>query len=339
MKNISQSLSGSLRGISPKRRGLVFFFALFAGLLLIGRFGWRPIPKELHQAGGFREYATLQEEAPDADLKEEWQRMKGPARQMPSAPVAARSESASTSAGGLMEVSSNGGPLIAHAAVLAVTTKDFSHSRSTLEEILERHHGYASKLRMTGQGNGSTLTATLRIPSSEFGSTVTDLKTLGNVQKEEQTADEITQQRADLEARLANAQNSLQRLQEILGKTKPWDNSAEVQRQLINVRAEVTRLQAERIASENRTVFANVLFSMREEIAAPVETFGAQFHKAAQVGISDALGSLSGIVLFLLSYGPAFLTWTLLLLFPSRWMWRKWRPITQTGTAQTVQSA
>ena len=337
MKNIFASLSGKLRGLSPKRRGLVFFFALFAGLLLIGRVTRRSATQEVHKVGGFRESVGLQEAASDGDLREEWQRMKDPARQVPAASVAVKNESASVD--GLIEVPSNGGPLIAHAAVLAVTTKDFSHSRATLEEVLERHHGYASKLRMTGQSNGSTLTATLRVPSSEFGSTVTDLKVLGTVQKEEQTADEITQQRADLEARLANAQNSLRRLQEILAKTKPWDNRAEVQRQLMNVRAEVTRLQAERIASENRTVFANVLFSMREEIATPVETFGAQFHKAALAGISDALSNVSGIVLFGISYGPGFLVWTVLLFFPSRWMWRKWRQLPQAGTAQTAQGS
>ena len=70
-----------------------------------------------------------------------------------------------------------------------------------VEDILERHHSYAAKLRMVGQPTGSELTATLRVPSSEFAEAVNDLKTLGNVEREEQTADEITQQHADLEAR------------------------------------------------------------------------------------------------------------------------------------------
>jgi len=56
---------------------------------------------------------------------------------------------------------------------------------------------------MVGQPRGNTLTATLRIPSPEFNAAVTDLKTLGNVEREEQMADEITEQEADLEARLA----------------------------------------------------------------------------------------------------------------------------------------
>src|ERR1700676_1460001 len=78
-------------------------------------------------------------------------------------------------------------PMIAHAAELSVATKEFANSRATLEEILERHHGYAAKLRMVGLPASSTLTATLRIPSSEFIGAVNDLKTLGSVELEEQT--------------------------------------------------------------------------------------------------------------------------------------------------------
>jgi hypothetical protein len=35
-------------------------------------------------------------------------------------------------------------PRIAYSAELTVVTKEFAHSRSTLEEILDRHHGYVA---------------------------------------------------------------------------------------------------------------------------------------------------------------------------------------------------
>ena len=335
MKNIIPSLFAELRGLSPRRKGLLAVFALSASLVLFGRFAGRTVPAGSPPANGFNTNVALQKLPSDPDLKAEWQRLKDPTKAVSPMPAA----TPGTSMGGFAGESSYSGPLIVHAAELAVTTKDFARSRSTLEDILEKHHGYASKLRMTGQPSGSTLMATLRVPSSEFTSTVTELKTIGNVEKEEQTADEITQQRADLEARLANAQNTLQRLQGILAKTKPWDNLADVQRQFVSARAEVTRLQAERIASEHRTVFANVLFSLREEITPPVESFGTQFRKAALAGVSDALGSLSGIALLVIGNGPFFVVWMLLLFFPGRWIWRKWRPTIETEAARTAQGA
>lgn len=216
-------------------------------------------------------------------------------------------------------------PLIAHTAELAVATHEFARSRTSLEEILERHRGYAARLRMAGRRSGSVLSATLRVPTSELANTVSDLKSLGDVEQEEQAADEITQQRADLEARLANAQGTLRRLQELLKKqTYPDGNVRELQRQIANASAEVNRLQAERDASEHKIMFANVQFSMREVVNAPEESLGAQLHAAAAAGFGEASASLSAIVLFLIGRGPVALLWMLILYFPARLAWRRW---------------
>ena len=219
-------------------------------------------------------------------------------------------------------------PLIAHTAELAVATKEFAKSRSELEEILERHRGYAAKLRMVGRKSGSALSATLRVPAPELGSTVSDLKALGDVEQEEQSADEVTQQRADLEARLSNAQSTLRRLQELLKQqTYPDGNVRELQRQIANVSAEINRLEAERLASEHRIVFANVQFSLREVVSAPAESLSAQLHRAASTGFGEAAASLSAILLFFIGRGPVVLLWMAILLIPTRLVWKRLQPV------------
>jgi hypothetical protein len=216
-------------------------------------------------------------------------------------------------------------PLIAHTAELAVATHEFAKSRASLEEILERHRGYAARLRMAGRRSGSLLSATLRVPTTELGATVSELKSLGDVEQEEQAADEITQQRADLEARLSNAQGTLRRLQELLKKqTYPDGNVRELQRQIANASAEVNRLQAERDASEHKVIFANVQFSLREMTSAPRESLGTQLHTAAATGFGEAAASLSAILLFLIGRGPVALLWMVVLYLPARLVWRRW---------------
>jgi DNA repair exonuclease SbcCD ATPase subunit len=214
--------------------------------------------------------------------------------------------------------------MMAHSAELAVATKEFVKSRSSLEEILERHRGYAAKLRMAGRRTGSVLSATLRVPSTELTATVSDLKSLGDVEQEAQSADEVTQQHADLEARLANARATLRRLQELLQKqTYPDGNVRELQRQIANASAEVNRLEAERMASEHRVIFANVQFSMREVLTQPGESLSAQLHGAAAAGFSEAAASLSAILLFLIGRGPVVALWVAILLVPARLLWRR----------------
>ena|SRR5438309_467718 len=219
-------------------------------------------------------------------------------------------------------------PLIAHTAQLALATKEFAQSRASLEEILERHRGYAARLRMVGRRSGSVLSATLRVPSPELGATVSELKSLGEVEQEEQAADEITQQRADLEARLTNAQGTLRRFEELLKKqTYPDGNVRELQRQIASANAEVNRLEAERQSSEHRIVFANVQFSLREEIPAPVESLGAQFHRVASAGFKEAAASVSALLLFFIGRGPVVLLWMMILFLPARYVWRRWQPV------------
>jgi|KBSMisStaDraftv2_1062788.scaffolds.fasta_scaffold40071_2 hypothetical protein len=222
-----------------------------------------------------------------------------------------------------------GNPLIAHTAELAVATKEFGRSRTALEEILERHRGYAAKLRMLGQRGGSSLlNATLRVPSTELGGTVSELKSLGDVEREEQAADEITQQRADLEARRTNAQNMLRRLQELLKKQMyPDGNVRELERQIGNASAEVARLEAERQASEHRVVFASVYFTLREEIAKPSDSLGAQLRSAATAGFGDAMASMVGLLAFLIARGPVVVLWCAILYAPARLIWKKWAPV------------
>jgi hypothetical protein len=229
-------------------------------------------------------------------------------------------------------------PLIAHTAELAVATREFVKSRASLEEILERHRGYAARLRMAGRRSGSVLSATLRVPTTELASTVSELKSLGDVEQEEQAADEVTQQRADLEARLSNAQNTLRRLQDLLKKqTYPDGNVRELQRQIANASAEVNRLQAERDASEHRIIFANMQFSLREVVSAPAESLGAQLHAAAAAGFGEASASLSAIVLFLIGRGPVALLWMVILYLPARLVWRRWLANAVPATAPVAQ--
>jgi hypothetical protein len=214
-------------------------------------------------------------------------------------------------------------PRVVYSAELSVVTREFTHSRSSLEEILERHRGYVAKLRMVGQPSGSVLSATLRVPSSEYRSALTELKGVGVVEHEEEAADEITQQHSELEARLVNAQNEEKRIQQVLQNQRDKD-SASLEQQVGLLRGEIERIEAERYAAGNRVTFANVSFSLREERALPAETIGAKLRSAAVVGFSDAFESISSILLFLASRGPLLAFWAVLIYLPARFFWRRW---------------
>ncbi len=217
-------------------------------------------------------------------------------------------------------------PRIAYSAELAVVTKDFTHARSSMEDILERHRGYAARLRMVGHPNSSTLSATLKVPASEYPSALADLKSIGNVEQDEEAADEIIQQRGDIEARLQNAQNNARRLEQLLKENSEKSIDADyVQRQLVALRGEIAQMELQRHSFDNRAVFSNIHFSLREEHEAPVESISAQLRNAIGTGLSDAAHSLSALLIVLVSYGPSFVLWAAVLFFPVRYLWRRTR--------------
>lgn len=333
MRNAIVSLLAKFRTLSPVRRGLFVVLAIFAGLLIFARISPQPGKETAHPGASITnaEMATPQLQTEAGHTREE---LKEYAKM--SAPPLDSGGLPASRLGGMMLP---GDPLIAHTAELAVATKEFAKSRSSLEEILDRHRGYVAKLRMVGKPTGSTLSATLRIPSSEYGPTLSELKTLGQVEREEEAADEVTQQRADLEARLTNAQSTLHHLQQLLKQqTYPDHNVMELQRQIASVNADINRLEADRLTAEHRVVFANVLFALREEITPPTESLGAQFHGAAIAGFSEAAMSISALLLLLIGRGPVFLFWIAILYLPVRFAWRRWRPAELRGETP-IQSA
>jgi hypothetical protein len=80
--------------------------------------------------------------------------------------------------------------MIARTVTLSIMVKDFSFSRTTLDAILARHHGYAASLNASTQPNAARfLQASLRIPAGELNAAVAELKSLGQLENESQNGE------------------------------------------------------------------------------------------------------------------------------------------------------
>jgi len=320
MENYLRSIFVRFRAIFPAERRLLFAGCLLAGVFLvffmaanrIVRPGQPPSPLSLN--GGSLNGGPL---SPDGNHL-----FAGGTETNKSLPLPTLPEN--YKAGQMDSASPFREPRIAYSAELTVVTKEFAHSRSSLEEILDRHRGYVAKLRMVGQPSGSVLSATLRVPSSEYRAALSELKAVGLVEHEEEAADEISQHHSEIEARLVNAQNEEQRLQKLLqNRSDKFYDSASLARQVALLHSEIEQIETERSATGNRVSFANVFFSLREERTSPAETMGAKLRNAAAGGVSEALESVSAILLFLASRGPLLAFWAALLYFPARFLWRR----------------
>ncbi|HKW32867.1 MAG TPA: DUF4349 domain-containing protein [Candidatus Acidoferrum sp.] len=235
-------------------------------------------------------------------------------------------------------ISSPSGPMVARTVSLSLAVKDFDAGRASLDAILARHNGYAASLNVsTPQGSARTLQGSLRIPAPQLAEAMSELKALGRVENETQNGEEVTQQHADLLARLKNSRETEQRLQDVLrtrtGKVK---DVLEVEEEIARVRGEIEQMEAEQKTLEHRVEFATVDLKLAEEYKAqlntPAPSVLMQLRNAAVNGFRNAFESLLALVLFLAESGPSLLLWLILLGIPAWWFWKRYRRSQSLGS-------
>ena len=222
-------------------------------------------------------------------------------------------------------------PMIARSVALTVQVKDFAASRAAVDAIVTRFQGYPATLTAnTPEGSARTLQASLRIPAPQLAAALAELKRLGRVQNESQSGEEVTQQHADLVARLKNSRETEERLQAILQqRTGKIEDVLQVEEEIARVRGEIESMEAKQQALEHRVAFATVDLQLTEEykepLTAPDDSTGNRLRNAFVSGWRNAAGFLLGIVLCAAESGPTLLILAVLFALPAWMLWRRYR--------------
>ena len=227
------------------------------------------------------------------------------------------------------------GPMIIRTAGLTLIAKDFDKTRAEAEAVIRRHQGYSAQLSVTGEaGAGRAMTATYRLPADQLDAALNELKQLARVTQESQEGEEVTRRYVDLVARLANARNTEQRLNEVLRQnTGRITDILAVEKEISRVRGEIETMEAERKNLQNQVQYATLELRLSEEYKAQIEvppmSTGTQLHNAFVEGLRSLFDNAVGVLLFFLNYGPVLLFWGAILFFPARFAWRKVRAATE----------
>jgi hypothetical protein len=234
------------------------------------------------------------------------------------------------------ETSFTPSPMIARTVSLSIVVEDFAASRSSLDVVLVRHHGYSAQLNISTPENAPrSLQASLRIPAPDLSSAVANLKTLGRVENESQSGEEVTQQHTDLVARLKTSHDTEQRFRTILQqRTGNVSEVLQVEEGIARVRGDIERMEAEQKALEHRVDFATLELQVTEEYKAqlnpPAASVSTRIHNAFVAGYRNGSEAVLGIVLFFAEYGPTLLVLLAVLLLPIIFVWRRFRKMLAT---------
>jgi chromosome segregation ATPase len=221
--------------------------------------------------------------------------------------------------------------MIARTVSLAIIVKNFDAARASLDSVLARHNGYSANLSVsTPEGAARSFQASLRIPAPQLSAALAELKALGHVENEAQSGEEVTQQHADLVARLKNSRETEQRLQAILvQRTGKIGDVLSVEQEIARVRGEIEQMEAEQKNLEHRVDFATIDLKLAEEykaqLGSPVTSVSTQFHNALVTGYKSAAESFLSLVLILVEYSPVLVLWFAILAMPAWLVWRRWQ--------------
>jgi type IV pilus assembly protein PilA len=222
-------------------------------------------------------------------------------------------------------------PLIARKAQLELVVAKLDDARQLMDRILAEHKGYVAQLSATAEsGSARLVVASLRVPAGQVDVCLAELKKLGRVTQESQAAEEVTQQHIDLVARLKNSRNTEERLNGVLQQHGgPVKEILEVEKESARVRGEIEQMEAEQQTLEHRVNFATIDLKLAEEykaqLSSPAPSVGMQLRNATVNGFRNASESLLGILLFFAEAGPTLLFWLLILLFPARLLWKRYK--------------
>lgn len=222
--------------------------------------------------------------------------------------------------------------MVERQARLVLLASDFDKARNALDAIVLRHGGYIGNLTVSSaNARARTLDATLRVPAAGLNSALTELKTLGHVEEESQSGEDVTAQYVDLEAHLANAHNTESRLSGLLrDRTGKLSDVLEVERELSRVRGEIEEMEAQRKSLANLVEFATVSVKLSEDSGALSRGASKpalmRWRNAAADGYRSATEGVVDAIALLFSYGPGLLLWAAVLYFPARFAWKKVGP-------------
>jgi hypothetical protein len=169
--------------------------------------------------------------------------------------------------------------------------------------------------------------ASLRVPAERFPEVLERLRAEGELLQETITGEDVTEQHADLDARLRSQRTLEERLLAILGGVQTVSDALAVEAQLVGVRTEIERLEARLRTMNDRVAMATISLVVEAPMQASAihaESVGSRLDRALDDagelfvdGMAGLIRLVGGALPLMLAFGPV--AWVL----RRRWQTRR----------------
>jgi hypothetical protein len=195
---------------------------------------------------------------------------------------------------------------------LALASSNVDETTAALKAATGEVGGYVSEATVSGADSSRTATLSLKIPTEKLPEFRRKLDGVGRLVSESERAEDVTDQRADLGARLKNARAEERRMLEIMAeKTGNLADVLTAEKSLAEVRERIERLEAQHGTLEKQIAHATLKVVIRSETEVamtPVSKVGRSFER----GLATAGEIAVGLAVFLAAATPTLLMFVLL---------------------------
>jgi len=209
-------------------------------------------------------------------------------------------------------------------AKIDMRSKDPWATSDRAQAIASGLGGDVLNLSQSGTADTRSASLTIRVPSSRFGDALQALKSLdGEIQTSGVSAQDVTDQFVDLQARLTAKQAEEQRYIAILNRANTIDEILKVDASLGSVRTQIEQLTAQINSIKGRTEFSTISMSISTLTALPGDTTSKAWDPAKTVGRALAalcamLQVFADVVIWLVVFGWLPLLAAAVLIFAAR---------------------
>ena len=179
---------------------------------------------------------------------------------------------------------------------ISITVDDPIESAEEVADLSERAGGRVDH-RTETPGSGvqqPSASLTLRIPADELDGVVAELRELGDVTSVSMNASDVTQQRQDLDARIAALSASADRLRELLAAATSIEDLIAIESELTTRQSELDSLTQQRDLLVDQVDFSTVTVDLVTEAVAP-EPVPDDFWSGVVAGWNALVGFAAGL--------------------------------------------
>ena len=146
---------------------------------------------------------------------------------------------------------------------LTITAKDVAGTQSAIWNVASDFGGAVLSSNTSGTNENIRADISFRVPSERFREAMDRVRGYAvNVQKEESSAQDVTEEYVDLQARQRTLEATALQLQTLLGKATTVDDTLKVQAQLNNVQSDLERIKGKVNYYDTRTAFSTISVSI-----------------------------------------------------------------------------